>query len=968
MKKELLLVCLCVVGLVSGCSSGGGAPAIAVSVTSSTTTLQAGGTAQVTATVTNDSANKGVNWSVTCSVAACGSVSPTSTASGAPTTYTAPGPPASDLMVTITATSVADSSKLGTTTITIKAIVVGVAPATATVLAGNTQQFTATVMNTSNVAVTWTVTCSAAQCGTLSSTTTNPVTYTAPGPPSSTLTVTIKATSVADNTKSSSATITVPAITVSVAPPTANVPVKGTQPFTATVSNDASSSGVTWTLTQGGTACSPGCGTIAPAATLSGSPTTYTAPASVPANPTVTITATSVADPTKSGPATATILAIAISVSPTSASVVVNAAQRFIATVTNDVTSGGVAWTLTQAGTPCSPTCGTITPASTASGTPTTYTAPASVPAPATVTLTATSVADPTKSAPATITVTVAPPIGVSISPTNPTVTTNGTQQFTATVTNDPANNGVTWTLTQSGTPCSPACGTVAPASTASGAPTTYTAPASVPTPATVTITATSVSDVSKSASTTITVSSIPACGTGSETTLNGRYAFLLQGFDANGPVAIAGSFHADGTGGILGGEEDVNRTSGVTNTSVTLAGSSYSVGSDNRGCLTLVTGGTTSTYRFSLSSFSGSPSVAAKGHAVSFDTTGTNVVGVFEKQDPTAFSTAQITGDYAFGASSAKASGGRFGVAGRFTAAAGVLSAGAADADDSGTVNANLAFTGTYSVAATGRGTVTLNIVGVPNPVDGVFYVVSSGELLLMSSDSQASNSLFAGTILRQSGGPFANSALNAAAVISTEGRGSGAGTSDVQVGILTPDGVSAFTLSSDENNAGAVTQNSLSGTYSVASNGRVTITAGTKPPVVYLVSANKGFLVGTDSSVTAGSFEPQSAGPFNNASLSGNYAFGDVAPVVSGSTLSTGVITATSSTTQIAGTSDNNSSGSLSVQSFTATYSVASSGRVTTTSGTDTNVLYLVSSSKAVLISTKTTNTNSGIKVVDK
>jgi len=239
--KKLLLIALLVVGLISGC--GGGSQVITITLTGGMVTVQAGGTLQITATVANDAVNKGVTWSVSCTTAPCGAVAPTTTPSGTPTTYTAPpNPPASNLTVTITATSVADSSKTATTTITIPAITVSVAPPTPTVLAGNTQSFTATVQNTGNVGVTWKLAQGGAPCspgcGTLSSTTTNPVTYTAPGPPASNLTVTITATSAADTTKSGSATITVPAITVAVSPGSASVPVRGMRNFTATEPGD----------------------------------------------------------------------------------------------------------------------------------------------------------------------------------------------------------------------------------------------------------------------------------------------------------------------------------------------------------------------------------------------------------------------------------------------------------------------------------------------------------------------------------------------------------------------------------------------------------------------------------------------------------------------------------------------------------------------------------------------------------
>jgi hypothetical protein len=72
--------------------------------------LGTGGTASVAATVQNDSAARGVNWSCT-PAAACGAFSPTSTPSGSMTAYTAPATVPTGGSVTIIATSVADSSK-----------------------------------------------------------------------------------------------------------------------------------------------------------------------------------------------------------------------------------------------------------------------------------------------------------------------------------------------------------------------------------------------------------------------------------------------------------------------------------------------------------------------------------------------------------------------------------------------------------------------------------------------------------------------------------------------------------------------------------------------------------------------------------------------------------------------------------------------------------------------------------------
>ena len=80
-------------------------------------------------------------------------------------------------------------------------ITVSVSPATATLFAAQTQQFTAAVTNSANSAVTWTIT--PAGVGSISST----GLYTAPSSISAAQTVTVTASSQADNSKSGSATV-----------------------------------------------------------------------------------------------------------------------------------------------------------------------------------------------------------------------------------------------------------------------------------------------------------------------------------------------------------------------------------------------------------------------------------------------------------------------------------------------------------------------------------------------------------------------------------------------------------------------------------------------------------------------------------------------------------------------------------------------------------------------------------------
>lgn len=376
-------------------------------------------------------------------------------------------------------------------------ISVSVSPTSTTVETGATQQFTATVQNDpANSGVTWSIS-PATGAGTLTNMNSTSVTYSAPAaPPANNLSATIVATSVADTSKSASATISVPAIVVTVSPPGVTLQPGGTQQFTATVSNDPSSKGVTWTVSCSAAAC----GTVSPTATASGAATTYTAPSTTSLSGlTVTLTATSVTDTSKSASATITVPGVTVSVMPSSASLQAGATQQFTATVSNDPTNSGVTWTLTQAGTACSPGCGTIAPTATASGSPITYTAPATPP-PSNLTLSvaATSVALSSASASATVTVLA---ITVSVAPISALLPGGTTQPFTATVSNDPANAGVTWALTQNGAACSTTCGTM---SSTTANPVTYSAPATVSAGATVTLAATSVTDTTKSAAAAI--------------------------------------------------------------------------------------------------------------------------------------------------------------------------------------------------------------------------------------------------------------------------------------------------------------------------------------------------------------------------------------------------------------------------------------------------------------------------------
>jgi len=145
--------------------------------------------------------NAAVTWSLTPAV---GNIS----AAGL---YTAPASISSAQTVTVTATSVADPAVTATSTIAlVPPVSVAVSPGTVSLTTSQTQTFSATVANTANTAVTWSL---SPAVGVISAT----GVYTAPPAISNAQTVAVTATSAADPTKYASATIS---LTLPVVPST----------------------------------------------------------------------------------------------------------------------------------------------------------------------------------------------------------------------------------------------------------------------------------------------------------------------------------------------------------------------------------------------------------------------------------------------------------------------------------------------------------------------------------------------------------------------------------------------------------------------------------------------------------------------------------------------------------------------------------------------------------------------------
>src|SRR2546422_183491 len=450
---------------------------------------------------------------------------------------------------------------------------------------------------------------------------------------------------------------------------------------------------------------------------------------------------------------------------------------------------------------------------------------------------------------------------------------------------------------------------------------------------------------------------------------MNGSYAFTFTGISGNGTVSsvygAVGRFTADGAGNVTNGELDTNTVGGGA-VAQTFTGT-YSIGADNRGVMTLSIGA-----RLAFA-------MMANGNAqfIEFDASsgsGTIGSGTMEKSDTTAFSTARITGDYAFGAAGFDNGNNRAAIEGRFTSnGTGTLTSAAGDVNAYGTTYSMNFTAANYTVSntATGRGTMQLAFTfgGTPDTLNFVFYVVNSGKLFVMESDTVSNTTpLFDGVVVQQQipAGGFSNASLNGNMVIYLTGLSTCTNVPNVPkagAGLLTANGSGAFSLTYDENYCRAPNGFSdAAGTYSVAGNGRTSITLGGFSLVAYLVNVNQIFLFVSDPNVLFGFGEPQAASSFSNSALNGTYAGYATNPAAFAVTVFSGEFAADGATPtgNMTGTEDIGApTGPVSGQAFKATYSVTPSptngrGTMTVSSGTGGNaVIYMISPSKFVAVS---------------
>lgn len=593
------------------------------------------------------------------------------------------------------------------------------------------------------------------------------------------------------------------------------------------------------------------------------------------------------------------------------------------------------------------------------------YHAPSSVPSPATVSVTATSFEDQSLTATSTVTIVPAPVVTIT-SPSAPITVSSGaanTVTFSANETGG-SSNTILWYVAPLGTlgvlGGNATLGTI----TANGV---YSPPSTPPIGQTVTVIAAAQDAPNSTASLNVTISGY------STSSLQGQFAFSISGRNASGHFFRAGSFAADGAGNLNSVLEDTNTTAGATTTPTSTTGS-YTVAADGRGTLQFNDGLSPATFNFVLVN-------NGQLQIIGFDATGT-AAGQANTQVPSTFSglpLSALNGTYVFDFAGAHGAGALSQI-GEFTAdGAGNITGGSIDVDDSGTATP-LQIAGsktvctpaptalsTYSIGANGRGILTLNTVNslcVAGPAFTLnFYVVSRGSAKFVGTDpvlqvagytaQQDPNATFG---LASLNGSFAFLLAGSATAgpIATAGSFTADGNGNVTGGVL------------DENVNGTPTLSLalVPGTYTLAANGRGTIsfatTGRTYSLVFYLGATGTGataVVQEADSGIASdGNLARQQSSALTLASIQGNYAIQTSGAAGSSAQVITGELSADGAGNIPAGKIDVNTAGALTAgEVVTGSYSApTATGRSTLAlnSGTLNYSLYVVSPTQAFVV----------------
>ncbi len=329
-------------------------------------------------------------------------------------------------------------------------------------------------------------------------------------------------------------------------------------------------------------------------------------------------------------------------------------------------------------------------------------------------------------------------------------------------------------------------------------------------------------------------------------TAVHGLYVFNVSGVNASsGILAAAGVLNADGAGQITEGVLDQN-DNGAVSAAMPLSGS-YSMGPGGRGLMQIASG--TSLWNFAFY-------MVDATHFKLVQVDAAMALGGEAYSHTGQIANAALFGGFAFTTSGMSTNGPDV-LGGVFTADGnGNIVSGAVDENDTGTVTQNQSVTGHYAMAANGRGELTLTL---PTGTANFAMYPSTNGVQIVELDS---NFVTNGAAFSQAGATLSDAAVLGAYAYNMTGAISGGGM----------DSIAQFTAVSGGTLSGAVDYNlsgalnfglELTGTYSVASNGRGNMilrnTTSNQNLAIY-VARDRVLFVDLDRSIVGlGSFEPQ-------------------------------------------------------------------------------------------------------------
>ncbi|HEY1462654.1 MAG TPA: hypothetical protein VGF44_04480 [Terriglobales bacterium] len=303
---------------------------------------------------------------------------------------------------------------------------------------------------------------------------------------------------------------------------------------------------------------------------------------------------------------------------------------------------------------------------------------------------------------------------------------------------------------------------------------------------------------------------------------------------------------------GAVTGNEDVLTTGGSI-ASLSVTGTFNAPVSAGRGTGTLNDTNGTLTFQYYI----------IDGNHINIMPAALNAVSIFgygraELQSGGPFTLASLTSNFAFGSKGDTLNSGTGGsqTVGRFTAGGdGTISAGAEDFVLDGTSGSNDSFTGTYTMASSGRAAVTLTSSTL-GTIPAIFWMVSpSRAFFLQDSATKVED----GTIDAQSTGSFSASDLTGQSAFFMDGFNSSAFID--RVGTLQWDTGGNVTLTEFITSSGQATNAQLPGTYTVSANGRVVASVSTLSNnlVLYLTSDSSGYVLQNDGGTEVGGIASQ-------------------------------------------------------------------------------------------------------------